>query len=581
VVRELRRLSRRGTTWLARFVAGALGLGAVLVILVDYGEVDVGRMSAIGANLYGAYVVGQLMLVGLLAPLQAAMAVEEERLDRALDLLVLTPMARGTLLWGKVASRLVHLMGVVIGGLPILGLIGTFGGVSAWKVVSLTANTALMAVLLAEVATILVIAQRGSPLLAAMGAWMWGGFVTMACMSGFVWNDYAWLPPPAAAFQDTAWGLLPTVVFFPVVLGLGWLGPLLFRLATGESEDDELGLLSPEVWTLHRHRRRTLWVLPLLVVLTLAYTWGMERVGFRQGAAVFLPIPLILTWSAAFVGMTVLELGSGRVVTMAARARRAVVQRRTYREESRAVSRWPLLWRLFRTRVAAAVQPLLMGSLGLWGMGLMFSLLIDGGRDRWVVPGLAGWAMAVGLAGLLPLATTAVDSDPRRRQLLVLAGVRPRNIVASHVAHAVARSLPLLVVGTAAILYNFMLYPPGGDWGSPWGICAVFTVLTLSSSTLIATQSTLIGFVAPRRTVWLVGIGAGLMLTGMPTVLSETFNLWRDDGVLATALSYWSPLVVDDGGSPEWHLLRASLAHVVASLIGLTATTWWVGRHHR
>ena len=561
-----------------------LGLGAVLLVLVDHNEADVGRLSALGRQMRGLFSAGQLMLVGILAPLQAAMAVEEERADRSLDLLVLTPLTRGQLLWGKVASRLVHLFTVVLAGLPVLGLIATFGGVSPWHVVNLTVNSMLLGVLLAQAATVLLIAQRGSPLLAAAGAWVWAGGLQFVGLSGALWDEEAIPSPVLGAFMDGAGGLSSVPVLLPVVAVLGWLGPLLFQLSTGESEDDELGLLSPDVWALHRYRRRVLWLLPLASILGLMLFWGMMELRYSEHHPVLSPLPVLWVWSAALVGITVLEVGSGHLLMLAARARRAVVQRRSAREESRSVGRWPLVWRLFRTRVAAAVRPLVLGTMGLWGAGTLFSLLTmrSSNQERLLLPALAAWTFGIGLAGVLPLATTIVDSDVRRRQLLVLAGCKPWSVVSSHMAHALARALPLH--GLGALCFAWLATTQQGPASDEGSFVVAIIALAVSTSAVLASQSTVVGLLAPRRVVWLVGIGGGLALLFTPTVLAETFDVFRgrDDNLAVELLRLWNPLAASYGGQePLWMVWRAVGAHLIASAAALGAASWHIGRQHR
>jgi len=564
-----------------------LALALLVVVVSSQRSMDVGAMSRLGSNLLIMFTVGQLGLTLLLAPLQAAMAVDEERQDRSRDLLLLTPMGRGQLLWGKVASRLLSLGGLVLGGLPVLALIGTYGGVAPMQVLSLTVNTALMSVLLAQVATILVIAQRGNPLMAAAGTWAWGAWVTMVSASGLMWDETAWLSPVVAAGNPTAWGLVPLLLWAPAVAVFGWLGPLLFRLATGVEEDDELGLLSPEVWTLHRYRRRTLWLLPLLGGLGLLWAWGAMRMGYDSTHPVLWPLPVVWTLGAALFGVTVLELAGDRLVTLLARARHAVTARRSARGEQRSVTGPPLLWRLFRTRAAGAVRPLTRTALVLWGLGLLATLWML--PPRWdlellLVPSLSGMALALGVGGLLPLATTAADRDRRRRQLLLLAGRRPYQLVCSHVVHAVVRALPLVLLGGFAFTVLVMLDPPSNPDGEERFLFALGLVLmTLASTAWLAAQSTLVGLLVPTRGVWVAGIAAGFAALFTPTFLAETMDVFRygRENLAVDLLRLWNPLALHQprGPDPSWPMFwRAALTHGAVSGLLIAVATWRLRR---
>src|SRR5438128_3687512 len=71
----------------------------------------------------------QIAAVLVLTPAYIGPAIAAERDKRGLDLLRCSPLSEREVVVGKLASRLVHLAGVLLTGLPILSLVQFFGGV--------------------------------------------------------------------------------------------------------------------------------------------------------------------------------------------------------------------------------------------------------------------------------------------------------------------------------------------------------------------------------------------------------------------------------------------------------------------
>jgi ABC-type transport system involved in multi-copper enzyme maturation permease subunit len=79
--------------------------------------------------LVGWCLIVQFVAVLLLTPAVVADAIAREKERRALDFLFVTDLTNREIIFGKLGSRLAYLFGVLLTGLPILGLARLWGGV--------------------------------------------------------------------------------------------------------------------------------------------------------------------------------------------------------------------------------------------------------------------------------------------------------------------------------------------------------------------------------------------------------------------------------------------------------------------
>jgi len=579
LTRELRRLSRRRKTWVARVATASVGFA--LVASSQQTQLhDVAQLASRASLALHALTLAALWIVVLTVPMSAAQAVEEERTDHSLDLLVLTPLPRGRVLWGKVGSRLTHTALFLAGGLPVLGLLSTFGAIAPLRLVNLAANLLLLGILLAQVATCLVVAQRGGPLVAAAATLCWLFGVSFVASLGFM-VDPAWpLSPLQGMFHDDLAGCLPWAVWSPVVVVHAWLGPLLFRLTTGESGDDELGLLSPEVWTLRRYERRVAALLAVAVactgVLLLVASLGLQIKVWSAVAVV------LWTWTFAVTGLLVLQAVTSQLRTAGLRARRAAAQRRGLAERRRTVGRWPLLWRLLRTNLGGGATAVRRTAVAVVALATLGTPLVAGfgQQDAWLFPMVVSWSAACIVATLLPLATTATDRSPRTRELLVLAGQSARSIVWAHLSATAVAVAPLVALGSACLGLAVFGREPGYAWsGNPSAVTSI-TLLLATSAACTAATSTAIGLLAASRAVWVLGVSVGLLqFFGLP-VLGEFVGA---EGPIGQLFEVWSPLLEGRShfGSPELGLVMSSTARVAVATVVIGWATWRLGRSSR
>lgn len=563
--RELQRLSRRPSTWVTRVGAGALGFALLASARAVQGPVAVTDLSWTAHQIMSQLTFALVVLVGLVAPTTAAFAVEEERTEGTLDLLSITPMPTATLLWGKVASRLAQTLALVLGVLPVIGCMTSFGAIDPYQVLLLGVHLTLLGVLMAQVATCLTVGMGGSPLLAAVGAVVWFTLLAMPGAVARAIEPSFCIVPLYGMTRGDAWGLLPLVTMAPIVWGLGWVGPVLFRLTTGAEEDDELGLLSSELWRFRRVERHLLWTVPALpIVLALGAVLLVDLLD--RDTLTTLAQAAVLAWTAAgglTVPLVLLRIGRwGR--TRAAGLRRAATTRREARGERRPIGRWPLTWRLLRTHAGGARSlARLVGAL--WLAFLPLAWLTDR-REGLFIAGLAAWLGAMALAALHPLATTSLDTSWRQRDLLVLSGVRPGALVRSHVGGALLRTVPLALAGGLCVLYGLQRRDARQDLI----IAAGLTALVPAACAWLAASSTAVGLLAPARTRWPLGLAVAMGLAFAPNLLDETLPAmpWSE-----ALLEAWQPLL---GSGRAWGGRGTTLAvatgfHLAMAMV---VTSW-------
>jgi ABC-type transport system involved in multi-copper enzyme maturation permease subunit len=237
--REVSRAARRWQTYAVRtsFSAALLALVLATVWLVtsvdDFG-VDPSQFSVLGRGMFVAFAVVQVLLSTLIAPFGVAQAVIEERDDDTLDVLALTRLTPGQILLSKGVSRVLSLLMLVVGALPVLAMVVSLGGVSVVEVVSVTLHAVLTVVLLGALGGFFALFTR-SPVLATAAALGYGGvtFVGLPLLYGALTFDYATMAYVSPLFGTAArdWlALLPIPAYLPSVALIAVLGNRFFAL---------------------------------------------------------------------------------------------------------------------------------------------------------------------------------------------------------------------------------------------------------------------------------------------------------------------------------------------------------------
>jgi len=172
LLRDLLRASRRWQTYAARvaFSAVLIGLGLGAILAAAQSRVGSPSESAqLGRAVFIGIAVLQTLVATVAAPLLAARGVIEERDDQTLEVLLLTGLSARQILLAKLTSRLLHLVTLILGALPILALAMTLGGVSPIEVVAVTAHSVIATLVMGSLGGYFAVHTR-APLLATGAA---------------------------------------------------------------------------------------------------------------------------------------------------------------------------------------------------------------------------------------------------------------------------------------------------------------------------------------------------------------------------------------------------------------------------
>jgi ABC-type transport system involved in multi-copper enzyme maturation permease subunit len=135
VVKELRSRMRGG-----RFFALLTGflvlLGLLSYALYRIAGATVGVMQAgllsptIGQMLFTGLAFFELLVILFITPALTAGTISQERENQTYELLMATPLAPQTLLWGKLISTLSYIFLLILAAVPFASLVFVFGGVA-------------------------------------------------------------------------------------------------------------------------------------------------------------------------------------------------------------------------------------------------------------------------------------------------------------------------------------------------------------------------------------------------------------------------------------------------------------------
>ncbi len=304
--RELVRTGRRWQTWAIR--CGFAGALLVLVVAIwsripALEVVDRVALGSTGRQLFRAFVGLQTAGIVLLTPILVTNAVIEERDGGTLQLLALTRLRPGSILWGKVLSRVLLMELVVIGGLPFLALCSSLGGFGPWDLLNVLVQSTTMVLSISAVACFLGLYSPG-PFRPAMQCWLWtvGAWWLASLPHAAMRLDpqaFAAVSPTLALFGARGWQVLgPPLAQLPAsaaVLALSAAG-LRAMLAGADDERAGFGSLSQDFAGLRTARRSLGWT-------AVAIVGAVPLLLFQKPmSAWFAPLGhLSVPWTAAWI----------------------------------------------------------------------------------------------------------------------------------------------------------------------------------------------------------------------------------------------------------------------------------------
>lgn len=131
VFRQSSRQRMRGARTYGCLVAYLLVLGLVVVVSYDqFMARGVQRTTAgLAQTLFETLVATQWFLVAFITPALTTSAITMEREQRTYDLLIMTPLSRLAIVWGKFASALAFVVVMILCGMPLVAVLFLMGGV--------------------------------------------------------------------------------------------------------------------------------------------------------------------------------------------------------------------------------------------------------------------------------------------------------------------------------------------------------------------------------------------------------------------------------------------------------------------
>lgn len=584
LLREAARTSRRWQTYAARTgfsgaLFGVLLLGIWSSVNLPFG--DVSDMGWLGYTIFVAFSAVLLLLATGLAPLVTSSALIEETEDRTLEMLILSKLRTDTILAGKVLSRILILITVVFGAMPVMAMVVTLGGVAPQAVVAVTVHTLVTVVWVGTLGAFYALFTR-SPMLAtgAAASTMLGTSLLLplgyALSTGHA-QDAVHFSPFVSPWAEDWSASLAVLSFLPSLWVVHRLGTRLFELKV--SQADIRRAFSAETWS-----TRT-WaigmgvaavsgvtVLPLLVVGN--YTFRFANSGARgplqQAGLVATMAGTWLWWTLAFALLT---WGLVRVGVDVVDAMDAILSGRGGRARDRSrvhVWRNPVAWREARPASWGAnglpiLVTWLLAMLGMFQTGW------------WVIPGgaLAMGAMntVVSLGLTLWFAARTIDDERRTGSLYVLLTTPfpSWRILFGKALGVAVPTLPLLVLSFPFIAFgvpHLHLLGMGasrsfGDWllrGTltwMWTFPLWAVVLTGGMWTALRVN---------RRSGFGVAIGTLAAVLGLPTVLGRVFS---GIPLVAVPSRMIAPPLVGDA-----ELWQFAFAIAAWSAVALGAFTW-------
>ncbi len=577
LMREAARTSRRWQTYAARTgFSGAL-FGVLLMGIytaVNAPFVDISNISYAGRAIFIAFSAVLLLMAILLAPLMTSAAIIEETEDRTLEMLVLSKLAPSQILAGKVLSRILILITVVFGAMPVMAMVVTLGGVAPQQVVAVTVHTLVAVVLVGSLGAFFGLFTR-SPMLAMLASAAYAVPIFWLLPVGYVICTGE--PKDAAHFSLFAgpavqdWTSPVAILsYLPSLIVIFVIGTRLFDLRV--SSADIRKAFAAKTWS------TTTWVWGLAIcivtgmtVLPLAtlgsysfrYAGNGASSSWLQTAALVGCVAVVWLWwtfTLTLCTWALLRVGVDVVDAMDA----ILGGRGKRKRDRRRFKVWgnPIMWR--------EARPAAWGSNGVpviatWLL-IMLGMLQTG---WWIIP---GGSLAMGVMNTLAamgltlwLAARTIDEERRQKSLEVLLTTTmasPR-IVLGKAAGVFVPTFPLMLLSAPFIafgvphLHVFDIVDSAADRTSmDWLIRGTLTwIWTLPVWATLLFGSLLVALRVKRsRSGFSVAIGVLIGALGLPAVLGRLFeDIW----IVATPCRMFVPPLA--GEAELWQYVFATL----------------------
>jgi ABC-type transport system involved in multi-copper enzyme maturation permease subunit len=546
LLREAARTSRRWQTYAARTAFSGVLMGILLMGM--WGAVEATRttnadtadLAWLGRGLFIGFSVTQTLLALVIAPMTTANAIVEETDERTMEMLVLTPLSPGQILAAKIVSRILVLVTVVFGSLPVMALVVNLGGVSGVEVLAVTAHTLTTVVVLAALGAFFALFTK-SPALATMASASYAvPFFLLLPMAYIISTgrpeDAAHFSTFGASVAKDPSALITPLSYIPSLAVIFAVATPLFRLRV--SNADFRHAFSDDVW------RTRSWVVAVALWFAAAcFTvpvagglswWGAQTATGTQALlvrvlaggylwALFSALAGLGTWAFLRVGMDVVD-GIDGVFTGTGLGPQ-------HERTSRVVGRWPVWWREARPSAwISTAAPMFV----TWAL-VMLAVFQTG---WWIVP---GGLLAIGALNAVAavmfggwLASRSISEERRRGTLEVLLAttLSSAEITAGKFAGAAMPTAPLLLLSLPLFVLGVphlgLVYDDQNWWwlaakgALSWIWLVPVWLLGIVVAMTAATQTS-----RPQSAFGVVAVAA-LAIYGLPAVVARAFpdTIW-------------------------------------------------------
>lgn len=599
LLREAARTSRRWQTYAAR--TGFSGVLFAVLLLGVYGFMNAGAdpadMGWMGRWIFIAFSTVMLLLATTLAPLITSAAIIEEIEDRTLEMLILSELTPAKILFGKVLSRILMLMTVVFGALPVLAMVVTLGGVAPFQVVAVVVHTLVAIVLMGVLGAFYGLFTR-SPGLAMLASTTYAFVAFVLFPLGYTLLTAK--PDHAAHFSlfagpaTTDWAALVSLLsYLPSLVVLSVIGTRLFELQV--SNADLRHAFSADTWSTRQFfigcGVACLGVFVVGPASMVLYATRVSQAASPLAQAVtIVSATLVWAWSAGV--MALLSWVLLRVGVDVVDALDAILGGRDQRERERPdVAVWnnPVAWREARPAAwgANGLPLLVTWLLVLLGMLQMGWWMLPGGA---VLMGVLNTLAALGLT--VWLAARTVDQERRGDTFTVLltTTLPSAQILLGKSLGVAVITLPVLLLSLPFFAFGIPYLEildaydavdfGGTTFVSGFVIGCLTWLWTLPLWLLLLASSVLIAMSVKRsRSGFAVALGTLVTLLGVPMLLGRLFENTAWIAVpcrliappLAGGASWWMYLVSCLG----WSLAAAAVFGVsVRGLRRWILTAW-------
>jgi ABC-type transport system involved in multi-copper enzyme maturation permease subunit len=143
---ELLTSARRARYFLVRAAYAAVLLAALWVVYESMAasyryqsmpEGDFHRIAAFSAAFFGTFSSLQLLAVALFAPAMVAGTIATERERRTIEYLFASSLSNSEIVLGKLAAKMLHVVYMILAGVPVLALVMLLGGIAPEAILTL------------------------------------------------------------------------------------------------------------------------------------------------------------------------------------------------------------------------------------------------------------------------------------------------------------------------------------------------------------------------------------------------------------------------------------------------------------